>query len=177
MIGQILQFLSEFWKQLMPGEVLDSEWVGFMRRLGVPVRKMHPGWNWKWPVLETASQVDARAYSYMLDPQSLITKDGKEMVLRLMVKARVKDAQTYYLSVSDGLNNLQDVAAGELGAAVLDAEAEDVLTGKVLERVTKRVRAQGKRWGMVVESVQFVDASRAVSMRLWQSQFTSAGQD
>ena len=54
MIQQILSFLLQSWRFLVCWAVLDQEQLGFVRRLGRPNRKMKPGWNWKWPVIEQA---------------------------------------------------------------------------------------------------------------------------
>lgn len=177
MIQQILAFLLDFWRFFACWAILDQEQLGFVRRLGRPHRKMKPGWNWKWPALEEAVIEDGRAYAYILDPQSLQTGDGRAVVLRLSVTCRVVDAQRYVLSVYDGRSNVQDVAAGELGDVVAASDLGEVLSGEILPEVSRRVRAVARKWGMRVDSVKFVDAAQTRSLRLWQSTFSSAGQD
>jgi regulator of protease activity HflC (stomatin/prohibitin superfamily) len=177
MLAQLFSFIAQFWRLLLPWVVLDAEQVGFVRRLGVPHRTLKPGLTWKMPLLEHAEVEDSRCYVYILDPQSLRTADGEQVVLRISVCTRVVDARKYFLEVYDGRSNVQDVACGELAEAVQGASADDVLSGAVLAPVLRRVRAQARRWGMRVDSVKFVDATRARSLRLWQSNFTSAGQD
>lgn len=177
MIQQILAFLLESWRFLICWAILDQEQLGFIRRTGRPHRKMNPGWNWKWPVFERAETEDGRAYAYILDPQSLQTGDGKAVVLRLSVTCRVTNVRRYVLSVYDGRSNVQDVAAGELGDVVAASDLGEVLSGEILPEVLRRVRAVARKWGMRVDSVKFVDAAQTRSLRLWQSTFTSAGQD
>ncbi len=177
MIQQILSFLLDSWRFLICWAILDQEQLGFIRRLGRPHRDMAAGWNWKWPVLERAETEDARAYAYILDPQSLQTGDGRPVVLRLSVTCRVTNVRRYVLSVYDGRSNVQDVAAGQLGDVVAASDLAEVLSGEILPEVLKRVRAVAKKWGMQVDSVKFVDAAQTRSLRLWQSTFTSAGQD
>lgn len=177
MIAQIFQFIAQFWRLLLPWCVLDSEQVGFVRRLGVPRRTLLPGLSWKIPLLESADIEDGRSYVYILDPQSVRTVDGAQVVVRISVSTRVVDAQRYFLEVYDGRSNVQDVACGELADAIQGATSEDVLSGRVLVGVIRRVRQQARRWGMRVDSIKFVDAVESTSVRLWQSNFTSAGQD
>lgn len=177
MISQLLSFLAQFWRQLLPWCVLDSEQVGFVRRLGVPRRTLQPGLSFKWPLLEAAEIEDGRSYVYILDPQSVRTIDGVQVVVRISVSTRVVDAQRYFLKVYDGRSNVQDVACGDLADAIQGATAEEVLGGRILPAVLRRVRATARRWGMRVDSIKFVDSSEAPSVRLWQSNFTSAGQD
>lgn len=177
MIAQVFSFLAQFWRQLLPWCVLDSEQVGFIRRLGVPHRTLSPGLAFKWPLLEAAEIEDGRSYVYILDPQSVRTIDGVHVVVRISVSTRVVDAQRYFLKVYDGRSNVQDVACGELADAIQGATSEDVLSGRVLGSVLKRVRATATKWGMRVDSIKFVDSSEAPSVRLWQSNFTSSGQE
>lgn len=177
MIQQILSFLLESWRFLICWAILDQEQLGFIRRVGRPHRKMKPGWNWKWPVFERAETEDGRAYAYILDPQSLQTGDGRAVVLRLSVTCRVMNIRRYVLSVYDGRSNVQDVAAGELGDVVAASDLGEVLSGEILPEVLRRVRAVARKWGMRVDSVKFVDAAQTRSLRLWQSTFTSTGQD
>ena len=177
MIAQILAFVSQFWRQIIFWSVLDAEQVGFIRRIGVPARAMKPGLNWKIPWLETAEIEDGRAYAYILDPQSVKTADDIAVVVRLSVVVRVVDAERYFLSVFDGRSNVQDVACGEIATAIQGALAARVLSGAVLPAVLRRVRSVARRWGMRVDSIKFVDAAIAPSARLWQSTFSSSGQD
>jgi regulator of protease activity HflC (stomatin/prohibitin superfamily) len=177
MVQQILAFLLDFWRFLACWAILDAEQLGFIRRLGVPRRKMKSGWNWKWPVIEEAAIEDGRAYAYILDPQSLQTGDGKAVVLRLSVTCRVVNVKRYVLSVYDGRSNVQDVAAGELGDVVAASDLGEVLSGEILPEVLRRVRAVARKWGMRVDSVKFVDAAQTRSLRLWQSTFQTTGQD
>ena len=179
MIQQILSFLLEFWRALIPWTIRDTATgqIGFLVFLGKPSRKLKPGWNWKCPLLHEVVLEDGRAYSYILDPQSLQTGDGKAVVLRLSVTCRVTNVRRYVGSVYDGRSNVQDVASGELGDIVAASDAGEVLSGEVLPEVLKRVRRVAKKWGMTVDSVKFVDAAQTRSLRLWQSTFASAGQD
>lgn len=179
MIQQILSFLLDFWRLLAFWAIRDRSigQIGFIVRLGAPRRTMKPGWNWKWPVLESPVTEDARAYAYILDPQSLQTGDGVALVLRLSVTVRVTNVKRYWMSVADGRSNVQDMAAGELGDVVAGSDAGEVLSGEVLPTVLARVQKLARQWGMTVDSVKFVDAARTRSLRLWQSNFTAAGQD
>jgi regulator of protease activity HflC (stomatin/prohibitin superfamily) len=176
-LSKLVDLIVSAWQLCACWAILDQERLGFIRRLGRPHRKMQPGWNWKLPLLEQAVDDDARAYAYILDPQSLQTGDGKAVVLRLSVTCRVVNIQRYWMSVYDGRSNIQDVAAGELGDVVASSDIGEVLSGEVLPEVLRRVRKIAKRWGMRVDSVKFVDAAQTRSLRLWQSQFTSSGQD
>lgn len=176
-ISKLVDLIASAWRLFACWAILDAEFKGFIRRLGVPQRALKKGWNWKWPVLESPVTEDARAYAYILDPQSLQTGDGVALVLRLSVTVRVTNVKRYWMSVADGRSNVQDMAAGELGDVVASSDAGAVLCGEVLPEVLGRVQKLARQWGMTVDSVKFVDAARTRSLRLWQSNFVAAGQD
>lgn len=177
MISQILQFFAQFWRQLIFWAVMDSEQVGFVRRVGVPNREMSPGWNWKWPLIETAEIEDAREYTLVLDPQSLRTRDGIDVVVRASVTCQVFDAQKYVLGVYDGRTNVQDLVGGELGTLVQERRSSSVLGGKILPALLHRSRKVARKWGIEIVAVKLLDSARSPSMRLWQNQITSSGQE
>lgn len=148
--------------------VMPVEHAGFVRRFGVPVRDLEPGLNFILPFnIETTSTVEMRQWSDVLPPQSLRTKDGVAMVVRLMVAYRVSDPRTFVLEVFDATNNIQDLAMGSLGSAVVRAKASEVYSGAVLEKVRDRVTRAAKKWGMEVLKVQLTDAAEAPSYRLF----------
>jgi len=154
--------MFQFWT------VCKAEDAGFIRRFGQPVRKMRPGLNFLWPfAIETSTHVDMRLWADVLPAQSLRTKDGVDLVLRLMVSYHVAEPERFVLNVFDPTNNVQDVAAGALGSAVSKATAEEVYSGAVLRRVRSAVTSAAKRWGVAVDKVQFTDITPATSFRLF----------
>lgn len=177
MISQLLHFVANFWRQLVFWAVLDAEQVGFIRRLGVPDRDMLPGWNWKWPVIESAETEDGRDYCVVTDPQSLICKDGVAVVVRLTATCNVFDAKRYLLEVCDGRTNIQDLLVGELSWLVQRRPSEVVLSGKMIPDLERRAAKVARKWGIHVASVRVLDAARARSLRLWQSTLTASGQE
>lgn len=168
MFDRIFDFLISILGFFQFWTVLKAEEAGFIRRFGVPVRDMKPGLNFLLPFLiETSTHVDMRQWSDVLPAQSLRTKDGVDLVVRLMVAYRVADPQRFVLEVFDATNNMQDLAAGALGAAVTKARAADVYSGAVLEKVRERVTRSALKWGVEVVKVQLTDATPAPSFRLF----------
>ncbi len=176
-LDKLIAVLQAFGHWLCFWALLEQEQIGFIRRFGRHARSLEPGLHWKAPFIERLEFEDARPYVYVLDPQSLRTADGIELVLRLTVTVTVTDVKSYFSGVFDGRQNVQDVAAGELGAAVRASSAADVFGEKVAQRVSRKLRAAAKGWGMHTSDVQFVDCAQAPSHRLWQTQSTSSGQE
>lgn len=147
--------------------VMPVEHAGFVRWFGVPTRDLRPGWNWICPFrVETTSSCEMRQWSDVLSAQSLRTKDGVDLVVRLMVAYQVEDARKFLLNVYDATNNIQDLAAGALGAAIAKAKAADVYSGDVIDRVHTRVKTAARRWGIEVIKCQLTDVVAAPTYRL-----------
>jgi len=176
-LAQLFQFLAQFWRQLLPWYVLDAEQVGFIRRLGQPIRAAEPGMHWKWPAIEVLEAESSCEWTLVCDPQSLTTKDGVEVVVRATVRCYVFDARSYLLNVHDGRQNVQDIVAGEVGWLVPRRQARDVLSGAVMPDLVKRAAKASRPWGIHIETIRFIDAASAPSFRMWSNNITSAGQE
>lgn len=168
MFDKLFDFVITFLDLFRFWSVLPTEQAGFVRRFGLPVRDLRPGLNFLWPFnVETTSRVDLRLWADVLPAQSLRTADGVEFVIRMMVSYQIVDARTAVLLVYDPSNNVLDVAAGALGAAVAKSVAADIDSGKVLRKVRTALTSAAKSWGIEIQRVQFADCTRASSFRLF----------
>lgn len=168
MLDKLIDFIIQFIDLFRFWCVLPPEQQGFIRRFGVPTRDLKPGLNFLLPFnIETYTRVDIRQWSDVLPPQSLRTKDGVDVVVRLMVAYQVADPRTFVLEVFDATNNIQDLAMGTLGSAVTRARSADVFSGAVLEKVRDRIIRAAAKWGIEVLKVQLTDATAAPSYRLF----------
>jgi regulator of protease activity HflC (stomatin/prohibitin superfamily) len=177
LLSQLFAFIAQFWKQLLPWYVLNAEEVGFIRRNGIPKQDARPGLHYKHPLLETLEAESTAEYNAVLDPQSLTTKDGVDVVIRAAATCHVFDARRYFLNVTDGRTNVQDLVGGELAWLVNRRTAKEVLSGRILAELSGRSCKAARHWGIHIETVKFLDSVAAPSHRLWQTQSTSAGQE
>jgi regulator of protease activity HflC (stomatin/prohibitin superfamily) len=174
--SKILEFIVSWWTALRFWDVLPAEERGFIRRLGTHARDMKPGLNWRWPVIESAETVNGQEGVYMLDPQSLRTKDGVDMVVRCSVTFQVVCARKFHLEAWGALNNIRDLVAGEVGEAIRVSTSEDVYEGRAIAKALKSARIKAKRWGLEVVRIRCVDTTRSRSIRLWNTNTTADGQ-
>ncbi len=174
--SKILEFIVSWWTALRFWDVLPAEEIGFIRRIGKPVRNMTPGLNWRWPIIESAESVNGQEGVYMLDPQSLRTSDGVDMVIRCSVTFKVADARKFHLEAWGALNNIRDLVAGEVGEALRVSTTADVYEGRAIATALKSARTKARRWGMTVVRIRCVDAAKSRSIRLWNTNTTADGQ-
>lgn len=174
--SKILDFLAAWWRALIFWEILDVEERGFVRRLGKPARDLKPGLNLKWPLLEKACTINAQEGVYVLDPQSLRTRDGVDIVIRVSVTFRVVNARKFYLEAWGALENIRDLVAGEVGEAVRKSSAEDVYGAAALKLALTNARRRAADWGVAIVRLRCLDAAKGRSLRLWQTQTTATGE-
>jgi regulator of protease activity HflC (stomatin/prohibitin superfamily) len=167
MFDKLIDVLISIIHWFRPWVVCGAEYRGVVTRFGHPVRDLKPGFNFVWPFIESAAKADIRVWADVLPAQSLRTSDGVTMVLRLMVSHAVTDPRIFLYVVFDANNNVQDVAAGQLGSAVMAATAEEVYNGTVLRKVRRRVVTAAKAWGLEIHNVQFVDCIEAPAIRVF----------
>lgn len=175
--SKILEFIVSWWTALRFWDVLPAEEIGFIRRFGRAARDMRTGLNWRWPVIESAETVNGQEGVYMLDPQSLRTLDGLEMVVRCSVTFQVTDARKFHLEAWGALNNIRDLVAGEVGEALRVSTAQQVYDGKAVAKALTSARTKARRWGLKVVRIRCVDSTKARSIRLWNTNTAADGQN
>jgi regulator of protease activity HflC (stomatin/prohibitin superfamily) len=175
--SKILEFIVSWWTALRCWDVLPAEEIGFIRRFGGCARDMHPGINWRWPVIETAETVNGQEGVYTLDPQSLRTADDVCLVLRASVTFKVVCARKFHLEAWGALNNIRELVAGELGDVVREASAEDVYAGRATKAALRRSRKQAAKWGIEIVRIRCGDLAKSRSLRLWNTNTTAGGQE
>lgn len=152
---------------LLPWVILEDDKIGLIRRLGCYKRNLKPGWNWKWPIIETILSETQALDSTVLREQSLTTKDGVQVTVRGVITYRVVDPKRYILDVDNPLTVINDAGCAVIGELIPELDAAEVLVGtEFLQKLTRRVRARAKRWGIEVDSVGLADRTRARTYRL-----------
>lgn len=175
-LSKILDLIVAFWALIRPWHILPQEELGFIRHMGKPGRDLSPGYNWKCPLLETAETANGQEGVYVLDPQSLRTVDGVEIVMRVSVTFKVVDVRKFHLEAWGALDNIRDLVAGEVGEAVRSATAEALWQGAAVRQALKSSRDHARDWGIKIIRLRCQDATKGRSLRLWQTTTTADGQ-
>lgn len=176
LLEKLFDLLREWIAYLLPWTILPDDRCGLVRRLGIYRRNLKPGWNWKWPLVETVLSETMALDSAVLREQSLTTRDGVQVTLRGVITYRVVDPRRYILDVDNPLTVINDAGCAVIGELIPELDAAEVLGGsEFLAKVTRRVRARAKRWGIEVEAVGLADRTRARTYRLLLSGGASYG--
>jgi regulator of protease activity HflC (stomatin/prohibitin superfamily) len=173
-IEQLVAILRDFWRALIPWIVLHEDHAGFVRRLGKTHRDLKHGWNLLIPFIDEPFVESTRLGVFQLDPQSLTTRDGKTVSIRLSVQLWVDNVQRYYLHADAPKENIQDLVSGLLGAVVHKLDLSDVLRCSFRPKVEREAAAAACAWGLRIESVAVVDCVPARTIRLLSSAFQAS---
>lgn len=168
MLEKLIDFLLDIIRSFQFAKVLMQYERGVVLRWGRFHRMAEPGVVWFWPFFIESVDKDSVVLDTMrLEPQSLIARDGHQIVIRVMVSFRIEDIKTFLLEVEGRDEALRDMTYGAVAGYV--AESEN-LPQDINNRLSILVRRRAKRFGIAIEEVQVVDFALARSFRIFGDQ-------
>lgn len=170
MIEKLLDLAEKLWTLVTPIVVVHP-WQGAgVMRLGLYHRTLGPGYHAKWPLLEDVVETETCETTMRLPPQSLMTKDGKDLVTTGTLRYQLVDVKPYVCDVYDQKDALADNAMGAIASVIRNRtleqlQDEDGTSRAIIDLVRKRVN----KYGFKILNVTLTDFSRARSFRLIQA--------
>lgn len=141
--------------------------VKFVR--GGRVKAIHPGIFWYWPAVTECVIVPTARQSFNIQPQSLTTKDGKTVLVSVVLVAKITDvvkALGRSWDVDDTVTEVGGAAAvGIVGERTWKQLKEDLASGDVNDDIEKRARRLLHPYGVKVLKGRFTDCARHVVIR------------
>lgn len=169
MLSQLIEFLSRFFQYFLPFTIVPPWASGPVIRLGKVVGEAGGGICWHWPFnITKVAFITSVTQTIRPDPQTLTTADGKAIVGSLVVRFHVEDSVQFVVGIMDARSTIDDIAAGTLRQLVKQHDWKE-LYGDGLDldnELTKKVRAELKKFGIAVEAVTLADFGMVRSLRL-----------
>jgi regulator of protease activity HflC (stomatin/prohibitin superfamily) len=166
MFDRLIEFLLQFFEQALPFRVINQTDKGIRLRFGEFVEVLDPGYHWK---VSFADEIHAHTVlwtTYSTPAQSLTTKDGKDVVIKMIIKYRVVDIKTFLLEVWDAIDAISDMTQG-IGFDIVKGKTWEELQNEDLKKeISKKARVEAKRWGIEIETVTLSDLAKISSIRL-----------
>ncbi len=170
MFDKLVDLLKQFGRFFVFWYVMDPYEGGVILRLGKFHRMAKVGWNWLLPfVIEREIGCTTATTTLLVGPQSLMTKDGKQIVISTVITATVEEPKLFILEINGGMSALDDAATGVVSRLVMEHSLEDLLKMDIANELTKDVRRFAKPWGVGISRVQLSDFTVMRSIRLLQS--------
>jgi regulator of protease activity HflC (stomatin/prohibitin superfamily) len=160
----LAQFLDAFAFMVIIAEYEEA----VVLRFGKYNRTLGPGLHVIWPLFVEAvlhDRISPRTYN--LDAQSLLTADGKPVVVSAIVTARIQNIRRALLDVESVDDALRDAAVAEIATAVTRSELRQLVEPAFCERLTDAVHKRAVKWGIEVMRCQLSDVAPVRSVRLF----------
>lgn len=155
MFDKLIEFILNLKDELIPVRIINEWEGGIHMRGGKFLRVVEPGIRFKFPFIDHIWVAYTVAQTVDLLPQTLTTKDGKNIVLKGIVRYKVNDPKKYLMSVNSARDVLVDTVQGIIKQIIenytwgSDVELNDLITEKSGPIV--------EVWGIKIESVTLVD--------------------
>lgn len=170
MFDSIIQAIKDLWADYLQFYVYVPQFrAGIVLRNGTFHRLIGPGWHWKWPTFEEDYQALVIPTTYDLKPQSLVTKDGKSVVVRGMIKSKTEDTKKFLLESYDQVDALGDTTMGVIARLVMDSTYQELMSSDydINNKITIKARVAAKAYGIYVLQVTLIEITPARSLRIF----------
>lgn len=169
MFDRIIDLLLQWVGWFIPFVVVDQFERAVVLRFGKHVRTLEPGFHWIWPFeIERVIADNVVPRTVNLSAQSLVTKDGRFVVLGGIVTARIEDIVAATLEVEAVDHALQDACYGAIGTLVAASTWDEIREEAFIHELTKACRKPARRFGIDIMRVQLSDLTLARTLRIQQ---------
>lgn len=167
MFDRLIDLLTGLLESLQPFVVIRDYQEGVLLRFGKYRKTLEPGFHFLIPFVDHVEQVINVWTTVTLPVQSVVTKDGRLVVVKAMVKYRVSDSKVYTLEVYDAKDALSDTACGVVFGAIHSRDYAECNRDNLSEVTTQDLKKEAKKWGITVRSVTLTDFGEVRSIRLF----------
>lgn len=166
MLEKLLEFVVQLWEQITP-VFFVKEYEGALLFRGGRFRKeLSPGVHWKVPWYDDIDKYVVATTTFALPAQSVVTRDGKSVVIKSRVKYKVTNLRIYGVKVTDALDALSDMICGIQFDLIRSMTWEESCGTNLNEVITSEARKEARKWGITVDAVTVTDHSEMASFRL-----------
>jgi regulator of protease activity HflC (stomatin/prohibitin superfamily) len=166
MIDKLLDFLIAFLDQILPFKVVNQTDKGVLLRFGKFIKVLEPGIHPKIPFADEIILHSVLWTTQSLPAQSLTTKDGKDVVVKAVIKYKVVNVETFLLEVWDAIDAISDMTQGIIFDTIKEKTWEELQITDLKKEITIKARSEAKRWGIEVETVTLSDLAKLTSIRV-----------
>lgn len=167
MIDRLIDVILQFADNIKCWQIIDHYEEGVRLRFGRYVGEiLGPGYHWKIPFADEILTIMIKMTTMRLPEQSVTTLDGKVVVVKAIIKYEITDAAQILLEVNDAIDAVADMAQGIVREKIIAANYDDCNSMEFANEITKKVRAEAKKWGILVDVVTITDFGKMISLRL-----------
>jgi len=164
MFDKLIDFLLNFWHDLIPVTYVDQWEEAVYLRFGKYVKVCKPGLVFKLPFIDRLWPTSVITQTAHLHPQTLITKDGCNIVLKSIVRYHVSDTKKFVLNVMHASDVLVDTTQGIIRDIIERTNWHEL--ENVNDVITNEVSKVVGIWGIEIERVTLTDLGNIHTYRI-----------
>ena len=164
MFDKLIEFLIKLGKDVLLWVVIEEWNEAVLLRFGKFVKVLKPGIHFKVPFFDSVWETETITQSIDMNPQSITTADGKNIVVKAIIRFSVVDTKTYVMSIMKPHDVLVDTTQGMIREIIEDTRWYDLVG--IDKQLTTEVGKFMRRWGIKVEKVTLTDLAEIPSYRV-----------
>ena len=155
MFDKLIEFIMQFLEDVLPFKVVNEWEKGVFLRFGKYLKVVEPGLRYKTPFADKIWNTVTITQTIHLQPQTLTTLDGKDVVLKAIVRYHVDDVKEFLLNVMHASDVLVDTTQGVIRDTVEGYNWEDLYN--ISEYLQSQVQDIVDNWGIKIERITLTD--------------------
>lgn len=167
MFDKLIEFLLGTLEDLLPIFIVTQYNKAVVFRAGKFHKVADAGLHWKIPFFDKPDERTIITTTLTIPAQSITTKDGKQLVVKAMVRYNISDIKTLVLTIFDPIDAISDTTQGIIKEQITSREWSECSDNELDNTITKKVRSTVKHWGIEIEKVTLTDMGAIKSLRLF----------
>lgn len=168
MLTKLLDLILEFWEDLKFWVIIPVFDMALVLRWGKSHRVIGPGRHWKLPFGDQVHEHTVVATTISTGVQSIMTKDGKQIAAKSVIKYYIFDVKLFVETIYDAADALVDTTQGKTAELINSRTYEECMdTVSLSNTLAIKVRAEVKKHGIGIESITLTDTVETPSFRLF----------
>ena len=169
-IGHIVEWFGQFFPRWT---IIRTTHGGVKWIRGKKVVPLKPGWHIYWPLTTDFETYPTARQAADLRTQTLMTTDGKTMVVGGLIVYEIKDIEAILAHTFDPDQTVKDIAMSAIADVLVKMSWVDIRTeqetGTLNLRLRKRVRRELTKYGVKVLKTTITDLAQTRVIKLLQT--------
>lgn len=167
-LEKIFELIIEWIMEILPFYVVKTWQKGVILRFG-KVHCVHdPGIHFKIPFVDEPINLIVVTTTIETPAQTLVTSDGMDVTVQAVVKYSISDAAAFSTEIYDATDAIMDFTQGHIMREINNhtyQECRDV--DMVSNTITKKVRAEVKKYGIYIDQVTLTNFIKTRNFRIF----------
>lgn len=167
-IEKIVDIILSFLNDILPFFVVKTWQESVVLRFGKVHRTRAPGIYLKIPFVDEPINTIVVTTTIETPAQTLVTADGQDVTLRSVIKYRISDVVAYTTEIYDATDAVMDFTQGSIMREVNTHSYDECrAVESVSATITKKVRAEVKKYGIHIEHITLTNFIKTRNFRIF----------